>query len=135
MTSRGHDRQPLPYLSERWLTAADAAVRALAPLPVVLRIGYEVIGGPPDGRTVRAHTLVLGPGRVGFVPGLDEPSVTLTTPWPLAVAIARGEVSAQRAFLDGHVELAGRPDALLGHQEELATIDDLLADVRADTIY
>ncbi|MGI9616880.1 MAG: hypothetical protein ACR2QO_28450 [Acidimicrobiales bacterium] len=126
---------PLQYLSDAWLEAADAALADQDPLPVVLRVGYRVIGGPPDGASVLSHTLVLGPERVGVVGGLDQPTVTLTMDWEVAVAIAQGHASAQRAFLDGLVQLGGRPDALLGHQDDLSSVDDRLAPVRAVTTY
>ena len=135
MTSASGASPTLRYLSDRWLELADEVVRALDPLPVSLRVGYRVTDGPPDGETERQHTLVLGPTEVGMVPGLDEPSVTLTMTWDVAVAIASGRTNAQRSFLDGCIQLAGRPDALLGHQEHLAAVDDLLATVRARTTY
>ena len=125
----------LPYLSDRWLAAANAAVRELEPLSVELRVGYRVTDCPPDEATIRSHTLVLGPEPVEIVAGLDEPNVTLTMTWRVAVEIAAGRVSAQRSFLDGHIQLAGRPDALLGHQARLSTVDDLLAAVRSRTTY
>ena len=62
---------------------------------------------------------------------------TSASPWPtgIAAAIARGEIGAQRAFLDGEIRLGGDTTALLGHQAELAEIDDRLADLRAITRY
>lgn len=129
-------REPrLRYLSDAWLEAADAALADQDPLPVVLRVGYRVVAGPPDGTSVRSHTLVLGPERVSIVGGLVEPTVTLTMEWEVATAIAQGRASAQRAFLDGLVQLGGQPDALLGHQDHLLAVDDLLASVRAETTF
>ncbi|MGI9617005.1 MAG: hypothetical protein ACR2QO_29080 [Acidimicrobiales bacterium] len=128
-------RPQLKYLSDEWLEAADAALAGQDPLPVRLRVGYRVMDGPPDGASVRSHTLVLGPERVGIVGSLVDPTVTLTMAWEVASAIAQGRASAQRAFLDGLVQLDGQPDALLGHQDHLSAVDDLLASVRAETSY
>lgn len=125
----------LRYLSEAWVEAADVALADQDPLPVVLRVGYRVVDGPPDGASVWSHTLVLGPERVGIVGGLVEPTVTLTMKWEVAAAIAQGRASAQRAFLDGLVQLGGQPDALLGYQDRLSAVEDLLASVRAETTY
>jgi hypothetical protein len=107
----------------------------MQPLAAPLRVGYRVTDCPPDGTTTNSHTLVLGPERVGIAAGLDEPTVTFTMAWDVAVAIAEGDTSAQRAFLDGLALLSGQPGALLGHQAELSAVDDLLAAVRARTLY
>ena len=130
-----HPDETVTYLSDAWLDAADAAVADLAPLPVELRVGYSVLAAPPEAAIGGDHTLVLGPDRVSVTAGLDRPTVTLTMTWELAVRIAQGATSAQRAFLDGLITLEGRPDALLGHQGQLAAIDDLLVEVRARTTY
>lgn len=120
----------IPYLSDRWLAAADAALADLTPLATELRIGFVVTGEPGGDR---AHQLVLGPNRVGVERGLESASVTMTMDRALAVEIARGETSAQRAFLAGRLQLSGSPGVLLGHQSELADIDDRLAPLRART--
>jgi hypothetical protein len=87
--------------------------------------------------------MVLGPDRVAIEPGADhdrqgEPEadqVRMTLAWPDAVAIAQGDHSAQRAFLDGQLRLGGDSGLLLGHQDALARLDDRLAGLRARTRY
>lgn len=115
------------YLSDDWLAAADRALGQLKPLETDLRVGVVVTDGP-DGE--RRYRLVLGSQRVGVESG-DEPCmVRMTLPWTVAVAIATGRASAQRAFLDGHIQFGGDATALLGHQDQLAAIDDRLASLR-----
>jgi hypothetical protein len=120
------------YLSDEWLTAADEALSGLQPVENELVVGYRVLGGP-DGES--SHQLVLGPDRVGASRGTGDAGLTLTMSWDLAVSIARGEVCAQRAFLDGRIQLGGDPAVLLGHQQRLAEIDDRLAGLRDQTSY
>ncbi len=124
--------EDLVYLSDAWLAAADAALADLKPLETELRIGFRVGDGTADDTT---HQLVLGPDRVGAERGLDGATVTMTMSWELAVAIAEGRSSAQRAFLDGKIQLGGEPGVLLGHQAALSEIDDRLAELRARTRY
>ncbi|MDH5520446.1 MAG: hypothetical protein OEZ14_07930, partial [Acidimicrobiia bacterium] len=62
-------------------------------------------------------------------------AVTLTMSYAIASAIARAEIGAQRAFLDGEVRLGGDTTALLGHQAQLAEIEDRLGELRARTRY
>lgn len=128
------------YLDDRWLAEADTALSDLRPVEADLSIGVTVTGGPDGDRHYR---LVLGPDRVGIDPGGDGgggagdagTGVRMTLGWPDAVAIARGAVSAQRAFLDGRLRLGGDTGLLLGHQEALAELDDRLAPLRAITRY
>jgi len=125
----------LVYLSDAWLEAANDALEGMTPLLVRLRVGFKVAGRSSDPSATSAHTLILGADRVGLEQGLDDPDVTLTMDWDVAARIARGDSSAQRAFLDGLIELGGRPDQLLGHQADLAAVEDRLAAVRARTVF
>lgn len=122
----------IPYLSDPWLTEANAQLADLTPLEDELRVGFRVTGGPGGNAE---HQLVLGPDRVGAERGVEGAAVVLTMAWELAVEIGQGRTSAQRAFLDGRIQLGGEPGVLLGHQSRLAEIDDRLADLRARTIY
>ena len=118
------------YLSDSWLQAADEALQGLDPLPVGLLVGYVVIGGP-DGD--RRYSVRFGPDSVGVVAGTDTADVVLQLDWDLAVGVALGEDSAQRAFLDGGLRLAGDVNLLLAHGAALAAFDDRLATLRATT--
>jgi hypothetical protein len=120
------------FLSDEWVAAADDALALLAPVPAPLVVGVTVTGGP-DGD--RSHRLVLGPERVGAEREAEGASVTMTLTWDLAVAVNQGRTSAQRAFLDGRLVLSGDPVALLGYQDQLAAVDDLLGPLRARTAY
>lgn len=125
------------FLSDAWVEAADAALTT-APgaenaSPAV--VAYRVTGGP-DGD--REHHLVLGAERPRLVrpgPGDPDPTVTLTMPYAIAAAVNQGTESAQRAVLDGRIDLQGRPDVLLAHQAPLTAVDDLLAPLRQHTRY
>jgi hypothetical protein len=136
---------PLRYLSDRWLDAADRALADLEPIPESLTMGVTVVDGP-DG--VRSYRLVFGPDRVGIdrvgtgrtEAGTDtgdgraaDTDVRMTLTWATAVAIANGQASAQRAFLDGDIQFGGDASVLLGHQDRFAAVDDRLAALRAGT--
>ncbi len=118
------------YLSEAWLEAATHALSDTPPTKESLRVGYDIIDAP-DG--VGPYTLVMGPDRITFEAGLSDTSATLRLRYELAVAIATGATSAQRAFLDGDISLGGDVTALLGAGGPLAGIDDRLASLRAIT--
>lgn len=123
---------PVRYLSKQWLGAADRGLSTLTPISDTVSVGFQVRSGP-DGDV--AYHLVLGPDRVGAGAGPGDADVTMSLDWEVALEIAQGRRSAQRAFLDGEVQLGGDTSALLGHQQELAAIDDRLRELRSMTIY
>lgn len=120
------------FLSEEWLAETDALLATIKPLDRRVIIGYQVLEGPHGPS---AHKMILGPAKVGAQRGLDGANVTLTMDWPLAMAINRGQQSAQRAFLDGQISVDGDLTVLLGRQNALSQIDDRLAGLRARTTY
>ncbi len=135
------------YLSDEWLDEADRQLGDLEPISGRVTVDVVVRSGPEGDR---AYRLILGPDRVGIDRGsAPDPGngarssggttvasgVRMTLPWTVAVAIARGRASAQRAFLDGHIQFGGDASLLIGHQRELADIDDRLAELRSVTRY
>lgn len=122
----------MAFLSEPWLVAADRALSAMAPLPVELVVGYVVTGGPQGERSYHVR---FGPERVAVAAGRDSAVVTLVQSWATAVAVARGERSAQRAFLDGDIRIEGDVQALLGHQTRLGAVEDHLGELRSRTSF
>lgn len=127
----------LAYLSDEWLAAVqevadrDESLRA-AWRDASLSVEQHVTGGP-HGEVV--FHVVFG-ARVRFGAGpLDDPDVTITEPYEVAVAIARGQASAQAAAMVGQVSVTGRIDLL---QQQAATFDrlaDVFGSVRAETSY
>lgn len=56
-----------------------------------------------------------------------EPRIVLTSPRATVDAIRGGELSAQRAFLDGDLRIGGDIATLLDHRTALAAVAELLA--------
>ena len=126
------------YLSPEWLDAARDAVAAddtlAAALAGVTLTVEQTVDGTPDG-TVRWHVAV-DDGKVALTPGpAVRPDIRFTTTWDTAVAIARGERAAQRAFVEGGLRVGGDLTVLITHQRAVAAVDDTLAALRADTTY
>ncbi len=118
------------YLSDEWLSAADKAISGLTPVTDDVVVGFSVDDGPHGPRR---YSVRLGPDRVAITNGLDAAKVVLNLDWDLAIDIATGAASAQRAFLDGRLRLGGDVNTLLGSGPALAAYDDRLAALRATT--
>lgn len=126
------------YLSAAWFEQVNQAVRSDADL--VGHLGgatfsvQQVVVDAPDGDV--AYWLRLDDGAVTTGLGrVADPDVTITESYDTAVAVVRGELSAEAAFLAGHLRLAGDLRALAAHQGVLQRVGAAAAGVRADTAY
>ncbi len=124
------------YLSPEWIdelhqvASTSASLRA-ATADVVLVVQQEVTGGP--GGDVAWH-VVLDHGNVAVRPGpAAVADVTFRQDHATAVAITRGELAAQAAFMVGRLRVGGDVAGLIRHQRALAGVDDVFATVRAGT--
>lgn len=121
----------IPYLSDEWIRQADEALAGLAAVAGDVTVAVRVTG---DGeRPDVSYRLVLGPDKVRMIGDDQNGDVRLTMPYAVSAAIAQGRIGAQRAFLNGQIQLGGDTTALLGHQAPLAEVDDRLAELRART--
>ena len=126
------------YLSDEWLTAADAALaddRGLedATADVALSVQQVVTAGP-DGDVT--YHVTVDHGRVRIAGGTaEQPTVTFVQSWDTAVAIVRGELSAQGAFMSGLIRVRGDLPTLVEHGDAFGAFEDVLAGVRVTTTF
>jgi hypothetical protein len=64
-----------------------------------------------------------------------HPDLRFTTTYRVARAIALGELAAPMAFIAGRLQVGGDLTLLTRHQQLLATLDDVLVDVRKATTF
>lgn len=119
----------MQYLSDEWIEAANAAVSGLEPSTEPFAVSYTVTDGPTGERS---YTLDLTGPSIEL--GAKAP-VGLRMHWDTAKAIAVGEGSAQRAFLDGNMQIEGDAQALVGNADGMSAVERALVDVRASTTY
>lgn len=124
------------YLSDEWMAAAgealanDEALRVAA-ADADLTIQYEVTAAP-GGKA--AYALRFEHGTVSLEPGRhpDAP-VSFTLDYPTAAQIARGELSAQAAFMQGSLKLGGDMTVLIRQHTLFGALQDALAALRSET--
>ena len=115
------------FLSIEWIDALDAAASAinLEALPA-LCIEHHVDGF--------VYHVAYEDGCVHFRVGeAQEPTVRFTTDRVTAASIARGELSAQRAFMNGFLRVDGDTLRLANAQPSLRQLPDFFADMRSTT--
>jgi predicted lipid carrier protein YhbT len=133
------------YLSPEWFAAAQQAIsqdlrmRELAATGLELTLEQTVTGAPPgiagEEGTVRWH-VSLEPGQARLAVGpAPEADIRFRAPYPVARAIAQGELAAPMAFIRGELTVGGDLGLLTAHQRTLATLDDVLRDVRQATTF
>jgi hypothetical protein len=132
----------LPYLSPAWLEAFDAVLQADSTLAArfaaaPIAIAQEVTIGDSD--TVRYAVVLDGAGGrlVSGAAALHATpaAVTIACDRPTAVALAQGTMNAQGALTSGRLKVRGEVDRLAAASAALAAVGDLLAGLRANTVY
>jgi putative sterol carrier protein len=126
------------YLSPAWIDAARRALAADDALPAALAgvtlTVEQLVDGGPDG--TRGWHIAIDDGRVALTPGpADRPDLRFTTDYATAAQIASGALAAQRAFVEGRLQVGGDLSLLITHQRAISAVDDALAAVRARTTY
>ena len=122
------------YLSPEWF--AEAASPDPLPGPVNLLL-EEVVRDTPDGTVVyRVEVAPEGARIVWPLPaGAGPADLRISTDWATAGAVARGDLSTQRALMEGRLRVSGSPGRLGDAAVTLAGVDPLPSAVRATTTY
>ena len=125
------------FLSPEWVEALDVAARATT-LPAdagAVSIEIEQVVHDASGDEVRYH-LRLEDGRVRVHAGpAASPHLRLIADYDVAARIQRGEINAQQALAAGRLKVQGRFAHLVRADEQLRSLEDVFAAVRASTTY
>ena len=126
------------YLSLDWINALSDEVAASDLMREVAgthHIGVtQVVSNGPEGDVT--YHLSVGDGRATFGAGPADPEdVKMEQDWDTAVAVARGELNAQEAFISGQIRLFGDQQKLLESQPVFGALDAVFATVRERTTY
>jgi putative sterol carrier protein len=122
------------YLTPEWIDAmASAAGDLEGPVAARLTVQQRVTGGP-DGDV--SYHVVVDHGKVAVRSGeAVAPDVTFEQDHETAVAVARGDLAAQAAFMSGRLRVQGDVQRLIDEKDALTGLDRALRDVRASTEY
>lgn len=126
------------YLSEEWarlaqdtLNQSDAFKSAISNVQLVVE---QNITGGPEGDTTYYMKFDAGEATVALGPA-ETPDVTLSEDYDTAVAIAKGELNAQNAFMTGKLKVSGNMAKLMQHQSAFAGLENALKPLQDQTEY
>ena len=109
------------WLSAEWFDETRALAADQPERPgLSARLQYEITGGP-DGDISYYWVLEDGRLRDSALGAVDDPDVTLTLVWDDAVAVQRGDLDPNVAFMQGRMKVSGSMDMLLVLLAEAAT--------------
>ncbi|MFN8105433.1 MAG: SCP2 sterol-binding domain-containing protein [Acidimicrobiia bacterium] len=123
------------YLSDEWAAAMESAVNADASFQaaaggVTLSVQQDVSGGP-DGDV--SYHMGIKDGKafcaIGPLAGAD---MTISQTYETAVAIAKGELNLQNAFMQGQIQVAGNIALAMQYQTQLASLEGAVRGVEVD---
>ncbi len=125
------------FLSDAWVAELDRRLNA-SPELAEAATGADLVIGQTVETSVGPFSwkVVFDDGRCSATTA-NEPaaSVTFHQDEATAVSIARGETSAQAAFIAGHVRLTGEAGALLSHQHLVSSLAAVVADMGETTTF
>lgn len=128
------------FLSPEWIVAlgavlADAPPTVAEPFPTFT---LRQLVTRPDGTEV-GYRIALSDEGIRVLPhaaGSDPPAdLAFVCDYDTAVALNRGELSAQEALEAGRLEVRGRLDRITAARKVLVALGDAARELRATTIY
>jgi putative sterol carrier protein len=97
---------------------------------VNLAVQFDVTGAP-DGDV--SYYLSIADGAVDTDTGpLDDPDVTVTSDYDTSVAISKGELNVQMAFMTGKIKVGGNMAKIMMHQTVLNDYARVLSGLDVD---
>lgn len=130
------------YLSQGWLDEVNEAARdsvAFKTATSGVRLTLQqIVTGTPEGEIRYWLRIDDGSVRAGLgtaTGGEASADATVTQSYQTAVAVLRGELSTEDAFLSGRIRLRGDIGTLLRHQSVLNNLGEAFAEVHSRTEY
>lgn len=122
------------FLSPEWINDLATAARSAEVAPDLHLVVGQIVRAGAGGEI--SYVIEISEGKVHVRAGrVEDADITFIQDRATAAAIARGDVSAQAAFMAGHLRVGGDLRAVLARSRELAALADVFAGARATTTF
>ena len=122
------------FLTQEWIAELDAAARRVK-VPDDVDLTVQQVVEAEDGSRVE-FAIRVADGRISVLSGCAEAAdVTITQDRPTAEQIARGQLSAQTAFMEGRLRIGGDLRGAVDRALDLARLEDVFAAARGSTTW
>lgn len=122
------------FLSPEWISDLSASAGGVPVSPDMHLVVEQTVSDA--GPSEVSYVIEIADGAIRVRPGrVEGADITFTQDRATAVAIARGELSAQAAFMAGRLRVGGDLRAVLDRARELAAMVDVFAGARATTTW
>ena len=124
------------FLTKEWLEALTASVNeneafTTAIASVDLTLQFETTDAP-DGTEPTYH-LVIKDGSLTAGPGpTDDPDATIANDYETAMAISKGELNTQMAFMTGKMKVSGNMAKIMMNQAVFTKFAEATSEVEVE---
>jgi putative sterol carrier protein len=123
------------FLSQQWaddvLAALNGSDEVRGAIKGVQLCIQQVVTGAPDGDV--GYWTQIDDGKIaGAIGDASDPDVTITQDYDTAVAMNKGDLNAQAAFMQGKLKVTGNMGKLLQNQGAMQALGPVLASVQTD---
>jgi putative sterol carrier protein len=123
------------FLSQQWadevlaaLNNSDDVKGAIKGVQLCIQ---QVVTGAPEGDA--KYWTKIDDGKVeGAIGDASDADVTITQDYDTAIAMNKGELNAQAAFMQGKLKVTGNMGKLLQHQGAMQALAPVLGSVAAE---
>ena len=121
------------FLTTEWLDALTETVNTnesfkAAIASVDLTLQFEVTDAP-EGTEGTYHLAIADGGLVAGAGPADEPDATISNDYATAVAISKGELNVQMAFMTGKMKVSGNMAKIMMNQAVFTKFAEASGDV------
>lgn len=122
------------FLTPEWISELGASAQSVSVSPDLRLVVEQIVSDGPSGEV--SYVIEIANGRVVVRLGRSsDADLTFAQDRATAAAIARGELSAQAAFMAGRLRVGGDLRAVMDRSRELAAMVDVFATARATTTW
>jgi putative sterol carrier protein len=124
------------FLTGEWLSALTETINAnegfiSAIAGVDLTLQFE-IPDAPEGTEGTYHIAIVEGKAVADAGPADEPDATITNNYETAVALSKGELNTQMAFMTGKMKVAGNMAKIMMNQAVFSAFATAAADLEVE---